>query len=254
MLNLGIIGNGRMARAVTERLLENGMAPKFIAARDWKNNSWDLLPRSVPKLTIGEVPIPSVDVLLFCVSDYAISVLSNFISASKVNIHFAGSLGLDEFQNDKGKGVIWPIQSISGESQVHWDNIPLVWDADTDEAKSYTLQLAKILNSHQIQEMNLEARQKLHLAAVFISNFTNALFVGAEEILQDKNQVKLLLPLLAHTALRYKGVDALKYQTGPASRNDKATMDKQLSSLHNYPDLQEIYKSISQYILNKGSH
>lgn len=251
MISPGIIGNGRMAKAITDKMLESGIAPRFIAARNWSKSNWDALPMSIPKYIIGEVALPPCEVLFFCVNDKAISVLSRFISGTMLNIHFAGSMPLSALEAPVGRGVIWPIQSINDHIDLNWDKIPVIWDADTDFAKSYASEFANFLNENKSMQMDFQMREKLHLSAVFTSNFINALFMASEDILGNTEMVKYLLPLIEHSVERYQGANAVKWQTGPAARNDEQVIQKQLQLLKDNPELAEIYKSMTHYIRQK---
>jgi hypothetical protein len=60
----------------------------------------------------------------------------------------------------------------------------------------------------------------------------------------------LLRPLIAETAAKVQSNDPLKMQTGPASRGDQETVDAHLDLLKNNPEIQDIYKKLSQSIVN----
>lgn len=239
-----------MAKAVASQLQHSDFKIEFIAARSWKDRADFHL--HIPKIIIGNDKIPAVDIMLFCVSDSFISILSQHISGSKLNIHFAGSRPLSELQNSVAKGVIWPVQSITA-SGGDWKNVPIVWEAENDN-NEYTKKLVESLHPASASYLPFEQRLELHIAAVIISNFTNALLVGVDDLLNsDKSKIELLLPLLQHTVYRYIGGNALENQTGPAIRNDLSTIEKHISTLHNYPDLLEVYKIITSYIQKKSN-
>lgn len=251
MISVGIIGNGRMAKAVATQLQHSDFKIEFIAARSWKDRADFQF--DIPKIIIGNDKIPTVDIMLFCVSDSFISILSQHISGTKLNIHFAGSRPLSELQNSVAKGVIWPVQSITA-SGGDWKNVPIVWEAEND-TNEYTKKLIEALNPASASNLPYEQRLELHLAAVIISNFTNALLVGVDELLKsDKSKIELLLPLLHHTVFRYTGGNALENQTGPAVRDDFTTIEKHISTLHNYPELLEVYKILTSYIHKKSTN
>jgi predicted short-subunit dehydrogenase-like oxidoreductase (DUF2520 family) len=102
-------------------------------------------------------------------------------------------------------------------------------------------------------EANDEERLKLHMAAVFCNNFVNHLYaLTAEYCTKETLRFELLIPLIQETAQRLLEMPPSQAQTGPASRNDKETMQKHLELLDNYPQLKEIYilftKSIQQFV------
>src|SRR5690606_25891177 len=75
-------------------------------------------------------------------------------------------------------------------------------------------------------------RKHLHLAAVLSQNFSNYLYQLAYEELQKANlSMDILKPLLLHNINRLENNPPIKFQTGPAVRNDKGTMQSQLQML-----------------------
>ncbi|HEX4956878.1 MAG TPA: DUF2520 domain-containing protein, partial [Lacibacter sp.] len=60
---------------------------------------------------------------------------------------------------------------------------------------------------------------------------------------------QMLHPLIMETAERLKAETARQLQTGPARRGDEQTMQKHLQLLNNEPELQDLYKTISNSIL-----
>jgi hypothetical protein len=65
----------------------------------------------------------------------------------------------------------------------------------------------------------------LHVAAVFVNNFTNHLKIGNE--ICDENQIRFpFYPLIIETAQIMNLPPALA-QTGPAIRNDEKTIEAQ---------------------------
>ena len=94
-----------------------------------------------------------------------------------------------------------------------------------------------------------DARMKLHVAAVVVSNFTNHFYTLAEEYCRKEGlDFKLLIPLIEETALRVKNVSAKEVQTGPAVRHDKETIQKHLELLKNHPQLKNIYLLMTESI------
>jgi hypothetical protein len=65
----------------------------------------------------------------------------------------------------------------------------------------------------------------LHVAAVFVNNFTNHLYQIGQEICTD-NRVpfEILTPLISETAQKIMLLSPQDAQTGPAKRNDTATI------------------------------
>ena len=76
------------------------------------------------------------------------------------------------------------------------------------------------------------------------------MYGAAERILADAElPFGVLKPLIAETAAKAVGAASpASVQTGPAVRNDLATLDRHRAMLGSEPDLETIYDTISRYI------
>lgn len=157
-------------------------------------------------------------------------------------------------------GIIYPCQTFS----LHKDSpnpdadfshleMPLCVEGNREETQILLAAFAKNL-SDSIYYLNENQRNILHLAAVFASNFTNAMYATGFSLL-DKYQIEhqLLLPLLKNTLYKIEKMPPWDAQTGPASRNDLSVMKKHLAML-NEERQREIYQLVSQYIIEKTNH
>jgi predicted short-subunit dehydrogenase-like oxidoreductase (DUF2520 family) len=113
------------------------------------------------------------------------------------------------------------------------------------------LLLAKSI-SNKVSKIGSEERKALHVAAVFASNFTNHMLTLSKKILEQNSlSFDLLKPLILETLNKSLSVGPENAQTGPASRGDLEIMDKHLDFIKEDPALAEIYKILSQHILDK---
>ena len=105
--------------------------------------------------------------------------------------------------------------------------------------------------SRKVYKISSTSRQALHIAAVFASNFTNHLFTIANDIL-DKNDLdfEILKPLIVETINKSLESGSRKAQTGPARRGDMEILDQHVRALKNNKSYAEIYKVITQNILD----
>jgi hypothetical protein len=86
---------------------------------------------------------------------------------------------------------------------------------------------------------------------VFCNNFVNHLYVLTEQYCKKEGlDFYMLLPLIKETASRLEDVPPSTTQTGPAIRNDKATLEKHMELLESYPYMKKIYSLISESIYN----
>jgi predicted short-subunit dehydrogenase-like oxidoreductase (DUF2520 family) len=91
----------------------------------------------------------------------------------------------------------------------------------------------------------------LHVAAVFASNFTNHMLAISKSILQQNSlDFEWLKPLVTETIQKSLAIGPNNAQTGPASRGDLEILDKHLELLKEDESLAELYKIISQHIVD----
>ena len=106
--------------------------------------------------------------------------------------------------------------------------------------------------SNKVVELSSVQRQKLHLAAVFVSNFANYMQAIGEEICEEQQvDFELLKPLMKEVFEKNQQSKAIDNQTGPALRGDKFTMNKHLELLKKDAELSELYRLISERIGGK---
>jgi hypothetical protein len=144
-------------------------------------------------------------------------------------------------------GVLYPLQSLRKEIQ-EIPEMPLLVDANTQDNLTLIYDFAKTISDNTEIASDVE-RTKLHVAAIMVNNFTNHLYRLAEDYCRKEGiYFKLLLPLINETVLRLGSFSAFEVQTGPAARNDLRTIEKHLALLERFPDLQKIYKLMSESI------
>jgi len=103
--------------------------------------------------------------------------------------------------------------------------------------------------SPKCYEVSEVQRARMHLAAVFACNFSNAMFGIADDLLKEKDlPFEILLPLLRQTVEKVSKMSPAEAQTGPAARHDENVMRTQLAELDD-ERLQELYKIMSEIII-----
>lgn len=192
----------------------------------------------------------TADIYLFAVSDsYITRIAKELLLKKQLVVHTSGSVTINVFKNKYiNYGVFYPVQSILKNRKVDFKNTPICLEAINESSSKQLLTLAKSV-SNTIYILNSEQRSQLHLAAVFVNNFTNHLFVIAERILSKKDiSFDLLKPLIKQTADNIKKSKPFALQTGPALRGDTKILRKHLRMLDNMPQYKRIYQNISESI------
>ena len=149
-------------------------------------------------------------------------------------------------------GVIYPYQTLTQGIDFKTIEVPLCIEGNNKETAQLLLDLGRKI-SDNVQYINEVQRKKLHLAAVFASNFGNALYgIGFDLLEQEGIDPTALLPLLHNTLDKLQSLHPWQSQTGPARRGDNEVMRQHLKNLKE-TDLQNIYTLLSHYIQKKTS-
>ncbi|HUS87687.1 MAG TPA: DUF2520 domain-containing protein [Bacteroidales bacterium] len=166
-------------------------------------------------------------------------------------IHTAGSYSLDQFPENANyrRGILYPLQTFTSGRQAKLQTIPLFIEGDSDSTMKILKKLASDI-SDQVYSIGFEMRQKLHLAAVFVSNFVNHMYYAGEKILTETGlPLTVLEPLINETFRKAMAMGPWESQTGPAIRNDNSTIEKHLDLLSFSPELSNIYIAVTESII-----
>ena len=253
-MSIGLVGYGRVGKALDQGLSAAGVHVQLIVSKSISASAEDaVVSNRVYRPRVNEVSPPYPKLWIICVPDDSISEVVRAIGAINPDAwmaHTSGSfdtLGLiDEFP---GLGVFYPLQSFSDKKIPDWQTIPICVQAENKDLEAYLIQLASLL-SRSVYSISEADRAYLHLAAVFVNNFTNALCQIANEVLASRDlPFELVQPLLLETAEKLKLLTPVEAQTGPAIRKDQSTIDRHFSLLEQYPKVySEIYQVLTQFI------
>ena len=190
--------------------------------------------------------IPNSDVTIIAVSDDAISIVSEQLkSRDGLIVHTSGTVTMGVI-NQKRKGVFYPLQSFTKNTAVDFSKVPFCLEATNTNDLELLEIVAKSIGEKSYP-ITSDQRKKLHLAAVFVNNFTNHMYKIGKDICDEHNvPFEILHPLLKETAKKITSISPKEAQTGPAKRNDQETIKNHLEQLNSQQ--QEIYSLITKYI------
>lgn len=251
-MNITIIGTGNVATVLGKLFLQNNHTIVEVIGRSEAaaKELSDALKCSY-SLNFKTIYQHS-DLYVIAVSDKAVAQLANEIIIPKEStmVHTAGGVSKDVFRNNiVNYGVLYPLQSLR-KGNHHLPEIPFFIDANSEATKNVLYDFAKTI-SDKIFFANDEMRLKLHVAAVFTSNFPNFLYTIANDFCEKENlDFKNLLPLINETVNRLKYFSPSEMQTGPAIRKDGATIQKHLNALLNDEIGSAVYSFLSQQIMH----
>ena len=245
-----IIGSGNVAWHLSHALQKAGMPLNQVYSRNEAHARE--LADSLNVSYISDIQqIEDASVYLFAVSDSAIeSILISRQWNNAILLHTAGSVNINVFAPfSENYGVLYPLQSFTKDRELDITAIPFFIEANNAETKKLLNELA-IKLSPKIYEIDSEARARIHLAAVFASNYTNYMITVASQLIEKESIAKEVFnPLLEETFKKAMQMGSLKAQTGPARRNNVAVLRKHEQMLSANPDWQKIYTFMAENIV-----
>jgi predicted short-subunit dehydrogenase-like oxidoreductase (DUF2520 family) len=194
-------------------------------------------------------------IFIIAVNDDAIVEVAQeiILPEDAILAHTSGSKALSVlgYSGTEHIGVFYPLQTFSKNKKVDFRDVPFFIESESAQAQKVLTSMAKVL-SKQVQSINAKQRQALHVAAVFASNFSNHMLHVAKDIMTEKKlDFDWLKPLIAETVNKSLSIGPENAQTGPAIRKDIQTLDNHLEFLSSDEEVAELYRLISQHILDK---
>lgn len=221
---------------------------------------WSRNPQNAAMLAyyLGAEPVnelrsiyPETDLVIIAVKDDAIAQVAAglTVGAATMVVHTSGATNNRTLSAFSAYGVFYPLQTFSKSRSLDFWDVPLFVEGNNPETTAQLLSLGQTI-SNQVQVIDAEKRRVLHVAGVFASNFPNFLYNAAAEVLQKHHlDFDLMRPLILETALKVQTHYPNEVQTGPAIRKDTQTMLNHFELLKDQPELQNIYRQLSQLIV-----
>lgn len=250
--NIVLIGAGNLATNLGRSLKQKGYPIVQVYSRT------DMSARTLANLletswtTSIEQITTTASLYIVALKDKALTNLASQlanINPDAIFVHTAGSISIDVWKTHLNKyGVFYPMQTFSKEHVTDFSNLPIFLEASDADTLTFLHQIAENLSS-AVYHLNSEQRKFLHLGAVFACNFTNHLYTLTAKLL-DIHQIpfEVMLPLIDETTAKVHFLPPQKAQTGPAARHDTNVIGQQMELLTDYPELQHIYKTLSDSI------
>ena len=247
MISVVIVGSGNVAKHLIKSFIRiDNINLKQVYTRNSKDEA--LLNNTVA--TTNDLSlIKEADITIIAVRDDAIANISSQIKNPLV-VHTSGSVEMKALKNASNKGVFYPLQSFSKQKEINFKNMPICLEAEHKHDLIKLEKLASLLQGDVYYLSSLQ-RKKIHVAAVFVNNFTNHMYTIAYDLCEEHNvPFDILKPLILETSDKIKKLTPKDAQTGPARRSDAETIKNHLNLLSETQ--QELYLKITQSIQNHG--
>ena len=250
MIRVSIIGSGNVAQHLIQAFSKT---TEIELVQVFSRN-----PESISKNTTSAKVISlfedlyPVDLIIIAVTDSAIGEVSKQIRfQNQLVIHTSGSIAMEALDDKNRKGVFYPLQTFSKSKEVDFSTIPIFIEAQND-TDYQMLEVVGRAISNSVNKINSKQRKALHIAAVFVSNFTNHLYqIGHDICVENNLSFDVLKPLILETAHKIVTLSPVEAQTGPGRRKDNLTINEHLAFLTD-ENQKEIYKLLTKSIIDNG--
>ncbi|MEZ0007275.1 putative short-subunit dehydrogenase-like oxidoreductase (DUF2520 family) [Flavobacterium sp. 28YEA47A] len=246
MITATIIGSGNVAQHLIHAFKKSsGIQLSQVFSRQ-KESLSHLVEDS--KIINDRAQFLEADIYIIAVSDSAIAEVSSSLPfENRLVVHTSGSVPLEELNPKNRRGVFYPLQTFTKNKEVDFAAIPICLESEFDDDYIVLENVAEAIGSKHYL-ISSDQRKSLHVAAVFVNNFTNHLYqIGKEICAENQLPFEILKPLIAETANKVQRLSPLEAQTGPAKRNDLNTIQAHLALLTDNTQ-KEIYKILTHSI------
>ncbi|WKL49186.1 DUF2520 domain-containing protein [Flavobacterium pectinovorum] len=250
MIKITLIGSGNVAQHLIKAFAKSELVEIAQVFSRKKETLASLI--EFDKIVDDFQDLKEADLYIIAVTDNAISEVSAQLPFNnQLVVHTSGTASIDTLDAKNRKGVFYPLQTFSKNKDVDFSVIPICLEAENTFDFRVLDTVAKSI-SKAVFPINSEQRKALHVAAVFVNNFTNHLYqIGQEICEENKVPFEILKPLIQETADKINTLNPTEAQTGPAKRNDSTTIEAHLEYLTN-ENQKNIYKILTQSIQNNG--
>lgn len=261
-MNVSIIGTGNIAWHLARVFEKHEIGINEVYSREiskailFTDEIYDANPKD--DLDFSE---STAQIFFLCVSDNAIEEICSkiLLPENALLVHTSGGKSLElitktlEIYHDLkvNTGVFYPLMTFTKGKMVDFAEVPICIEGDTNDSEKILVDLGKKI-SKEIYLINSSERAVLHISAVFACNFTNHLWALSKEILEAEDlDFNLLKPLIAETFKKSMlSKHPAEVQTGPAVRGDSETIKAQIEYLSDDLDLQKVYATLSNSIID----
>jgi len=253
---VSFIGSGNLAWHLAPALDNTDFAVREVYSRNTAHAAAlvERLYQANVKATLDFSTSPST-IFIIATSDEAIEEIAQeiILPDNAILIHTSGSqpLSLLGYAATPNIGVFYPLQTFSKSKKIDFKDIPIFVESENSETEKVLHLMAKAISKKSFKITSQE-RKALHVSAVFASNFTNHMLLIAQQLMKEsKLSFDWLKPLIAEMINKSLEIGPENAQTGPARRGDFEILDKHLEFLSDDEQHAELYKLISQHIVDQ---
>lgn len=246
-----VVGSGNVAEALAVSLREAEVDVVQIFSR---NESRGRAVASLATTEWSSTELKDADLYLIAVSDSAVEEVSRSLRVAEgaVVAHTAGCVSIDALATHPHRAVFYPFQTFSVGRRVDFTKVYIFLEAASSHAMETVREVAQRLTPH-IELADSSRRAVVHLSGVFSSNFVNAMYENATEVLATVGlPFDVIAPIVEECSAKVlEAREPRKTQTGPARRGDMKTLERHRGMLEGDERKRRIYDEISEDIWQK---
>ena len=265
MKEISIIGAGRLGTSLAAALSKKGYRIKSLSCKTARSAEESRKIIGEGKASTDNIQTAkSGGVLFLCLPDEEILKVSNELDNANINwsgkfiFHCSGLLSSEVLKSFSTKGAwtasIHPIQSFAHKKSPpeQFENIYFGLEGDTQALNTSQKIIQKLGSRFLI--IKAEDKALYHAACSIASNFLVVLLDIASTLLarmdlQEEQAFQVLFPLVKGTLHNVKKFDIPSSLTGPVIRGDRASVDKHIEALKEFPPYDETYTSLASLAL-----
>jgi len=249
-MEIVVIGSGNVATHFAHALQNVGHSIKQVYSRNLA--SAQLLASQVDAEAVNDFAriTADADLYILAITDDALyDVVTQIPPKQGICVHTSGTVPMDVLKPLSQRiGVLYSPQTFVKYLEMNYSELPFCLEANSSEVLQQLKDLVSPVST-KIYDITSDQRRKLHLAAVFVNNFGNAVNAMAQDISKSDNiPFEILYPLISGTAEKATLGDLWQLQTGPAIRGDEKTIANHRKMLANDPQLLQLYDLITSII------
>lgn len=256
-MQISIIGSGNVAWHLASALDNTDYAVREVFSRD-PRNAEALVERLYAAKAKTDLNFSDSESRIFIISvtDDAIPEVAQqiILPEGAILVHTSGSRSMSVLEDVSATvGVLYPLQTFTRGKNVDFSEIPIFVESSDLKTEKTLLAMGRAI-SKKVLRISSADRKAVHVAAVFASNFTNHMLSIARGIMSNRDlDYEWLKPLIAETINKSLALGPRAAQTGPAKRGDLEILDTHMEFLNDDEAVAEIYRVVSQHIVDQYS-
>ena len=248
--NISIVGAGNVATHFALALHNAGHNIRQVLARSYDHARLLALRVDAKPIDSWRLLDSESEIYILAVNDDSLYDLAiDLRLPNSVAVHTSGTTPASVLRDISRKnGVVWSPQTFVRDIAMDYSRLPLCIEGSSPEVEVELETLASDISSC-VYHLDYEQRCRAHLAAVWVSNFVNAINATAQDLMgQSGLDFDMLRPLAEQTLRKWDYGSLWLQQTGPAVRRDEKTLNAQRRQILDQPELLRLYDQLTELI------